>query len=333
MLIYIKGIWGYEMEWQQIIGFYQVAKLKSFTRAAEATLRTQSALTQQIKALEKEFDCLLLERIGKRKVIVTPIGERFFKFAGSLLIGYNQLREDIAEHREFKKGHLRIAAPFTTFYHLLPLIIREYHKKFPWVELSLIDRPQKEVVDLVKIGDVDIGMALESSVTSALRKRRWKMMEPGLLVPAGHPLSGRKKISVAEIAQTPLILPPERSDAFQRSNLETLFRKHNVRYSVIMESSNIELSSLYVEMGLGVSFASLVKDLAPLQKRKLSFISLRHILPVEHLCIIMRKDKKMTVYQNSFLDLLFFAHSKKGFNKKAKARLIVKGNKRDGSLS
>ena len=43
------------MEWQQIIGFYHVVKLKSFTQAAEATLRTQSALTQQIKALEEEF--------------------------------------------------------------------------------------------------------------------------------------------------------------------------------------------------------------------------------------------------------------------------------------
>jgi Bacterial regulatory helix-turn-helix protein, lysR family len=66
------------MEWQQIMGFYHVAKLKSFTRAAEATFRTQSALAQQIKALEEEFDCQLFERIGKRKVILTSVGERFF---------------------------------------------------------------------------------------------------------------------------------------------------------------------------------------------------------------------------------------------------------------
>ena len=56
------------MEWQQILGFYHVAKLKSFTRAAEATYRTQSALTQQIKSLEAELDCQLFERVGKRKI-------------------------------------------------------------------------------------------------------------------------------------------------------------------------------------------------------------------------------------------------------------------------
>src|SRR5271169_6709163 len=130
------------MEWQQIIGFYHVAKLKSFTRAAEATFRTQSALTQQIKALEKEFDCQLFERIGKRKVILTSLGERFYIFVESLLFNYNQLREDISEHKGLKKGRLRIAAPFTTLYHLLPKVVRKYSRQFPGVELSLFDRPQ-----------------------------------------------------------------------------------------------------------------------------------------------------------------------------------------------
>ena len=60
------------MEWQQLVGFYHVAQLGSFTRAAEATLRTQSALSQQIKALEEEFSCRLLERIGKRRIAAYP---------------------------------------------------------------------------------------------------------------------------------------------------------------------------------------------------------------------------------------------------------------------
>ncbi|HAY21466.1 MAG TPA: LysR family transcriptional regulator, partial [Desulfobacterales bacterium] len=54
------------MEWQQLLGFYQVAKLGSFTRAGEATYRSQSALSQQVKALEEELACPLLERIGRQ---------------------------------------------------------------------------------------------------------------------------------------------------------------------------------------------------------------------------------------------------------------------------
>jgi len=295
------------MEWQQIIGFYHVVKLKSFTRAAEATLRTQSALTQQIKALEEEFGCQLLERIGKRKVMLTPVGERFFRFAESLLLDYHQLREDIAEHQKLKKGRLRIAAPFTTLYHLLPEIIRKYSKQFPWVELSLFDRPQREVVELVKGGDVDFGLALESNIPGALRKERWKKIEPVLLMQSGHPLSRVKKVSIPEIARYPLILPPKSSEFLHRNKLEELFRKHNVHYSVVMESSNIELSSIYVEMGLGVSFASIVKDLPVFKKRKLEHISLSPYLIPEYVCIITRKDKKMNSFQDAFLDMLLSA--------------------------
>ena len=91
------------MEWQQIIGFYQVAKLGSFTKAGDATFRTQSALSQQVKALEKELDCQLFERIGKRKLRLTSAGERFFEFAEAILESYDCLREDLSELQGLKK--------------------------------------------------------------------------------------------------------------------------------------------------------------------------------------------------------------------------------------
>lgn len=64
------------MEWQQLLGFYQVAKLGSFTKAAEATFRTQSALSQQVKALEEELGGQLIERLAKRRLQLTPAGEK-----------------------------------------------------------------------------------------------------------------------------------------------------------------------------------------------------------------------------------------------------------------
>ncbi len=293
------------MEWQKINGFYHVAKLGSFTQAAEATYRTQSALTQQIKSLERELDCQLLERIGKRKIVVTPLGERFFRFAESLLQEYDKLIGDIGEHKGLKKGRLRIAAPFTTLYHLLPEIVKKYNKRFPWVALSLLDRPQRDVVGLVRSGDVDFGIAVEGIISRDLNKHKWKKVEPVLLTPSGHPLAKAKQVTLERIAECPLILPPKSTEFLHRNRLEDLFRKHGLRYSVIMESSNIELSSLYVEMGLGVSFASIVKGLPVFKKRKqLGYVSLRHYLGFEHICIATRKDKKTTAYQEAFLTMM-----------------------------
>jgi len=293
------------MEWQQVIGFYHVAKLKSFTRAAEATYRTQSALTQQIKSLEEELDCQLFERIGKRKINLTPLGERFLRFSESLLQEYERLIGDIGEHKGLKKGRLKVAAPFTTLYHLLPDVIRKYNREFPWVELSLFDRSQREVVELVKGGDVDLGLALENIIPVELNKRRWKKVEPVLLMPAGHPLAREKKVSLVSIAQYPLILPPTSSNLKHRSRLEELFREHNLNYFVIMESSNVELSSLYVEMGLGISFASIVRELPIFKKRKIEFVLLDHYLTAEHICVATRRDKKMYSFQSAFLNMLF----------------------------
>ncbi len=293
------------MEWQQIIGFHHVAKLGSFTKAADATFRTQSALTQQIKSLEEEFDCRLFERIGKRKIILTPPGETLFRFSESLLEEYDRLVVHMGEHKGFMQGRLGIAAPFTTLYHLLPKVVRKYNSQFPWVELSLFDRPQREAVHMVRGGDVDFGIAGESVISSELSRRSWKKVEPVLLTPSDHPLSHTRRASLEKIVQYPLILPPRNSDFQHRSLLEELFRQHGLTFHVVMESSNIELSSIYVEMGLGVSFASIVKGLPVFGERRLEQIRMDHYLPVENICVAMRKDKKLTLFQETFLELMF----------------------------
>jgi DNA-binding transcriptional LysR family regulator len=161
------------------------------------------------------------------------------------------------------------------------------------------------VIELVKNGDVDLGLALENIIPAELDKRRWKKAEPVLLTPRGHPLAREKKVSLASIAQYPLILPPKSSNLKHRSRLEDLFREHNLNYVVVMESSNVELSSVYVEMGLGVSFASIVRELPIFKKRKIEFVLLDHYLTAESICVATRRDKKMYPFQSAFLNMLF----------------------------
>ena len=124
------------MEWNQIIGFYNVAKLGGFTKAAESTYKTQSALTYQVKALEIDLDCLLFERIGKRKIRLTPAGEKLYEYAEELIEKYKLFIEDLNVLKGERKGQLKIAAPFTTLYHMLPELIQRYSKT---ISLGRID--------------------------------------------------------------------------------------------------------------------------------------------------------------------------------------------------
>ena len=291
------------MEWQQIIGFYHVAKLGSFTKAADATFRTQSAISQQIKNLEKELGCQLLERIGKRRLRLTSAGERFFEFSVTILERYDSLTEELNEVKGLKIGRLRMAAPFTTLYHLFPFALKSYIKKFPNVELTILDRSQQDILELIQNGDIDLGLVLESNVQKDLTALRLKKVRTVVMTPLGHPLTQVKRVSLKQIGKHPLILPP--ANLKYRSNLEERFKKNGIDYHIIMESSNVELSALYVEMGFGISFATVVKGLPELKKRKLAFLPMDHLFKPDYIVVVMRRDKSLVSYKNAFIKMLF----------------------------
>ena len=292
------------MEWQQIVGFQHVARLGSFTRAAEATFRTQSALSQQIKALEQELGCMLFERIGKRKIRLTPAGEKFLSFSAEILEKYDLFLGSLSGLKGVPQGPLRIAAPFTTLYHLCPAIFSEYANRFPQVQLTILDRPQKRAIELVRNGEVDFALALESLVPQDLNFLRWKQVETVLIVPPGHPLLAEVPITLEMIARYPLILPPKTAEHVNRLRVEERLQKLGVRYHVIMESSNVELSSVYVEMGLGISFATVVRELPFPTERRVEFLPLTHYFEPDHLAVIRGRSKALPPYKEALVSML-----------------------------
>jgi DNA-binding transcriptional LysR family regulator len=291
------------MEWQQLVGFYQVAKLGSFTKAAAATFRTQSALSQQVKALEDELGSRLLERLGKRRLKLTPAGEKFFVFAQGLLAQWDRLQDELRTLQGRPQGPLSLAAPFTTLYHLLPEALQAYLRQYPQVELTLLDRDQAGVFTLVKEGDIDFGLALESMVPRDLAALRWQPVDTVLLAPVGHPLARERRVTWRQITRYPLILPPRGHESGHRRLLEEQFKKLGLSFRIILESSNVELSARYVETGLGLAFATLARGLP--RRRDLAFIPLDHYFKPDHLALVMRRDKVLTHYKKAFINLLF----------------------------
>lgn len=292
------------MEWQQILGFYYVAKTGSFTRAAEATYRTQSALSQQVKALEVELGCTLLERIGRRRLRLTLAGEKFFLFARDLVLRRQELLDELNELKGRQQGRLRIAAPFTSLAFLLPDIIERYIRTFPQVKLTVLERPPLEIVDLVKGGDIDLGLVMESMVPKDLAVSRWRKAESVILAPRGHPLLKTDWIGLGDIARYPLILPPRGLKYSARANLEDRLEAEGLSYRIVMESSNVFLSALYVEMGLGIASATVIHEGDLFRNRDIDLIGLDRLIEPDHLSLVMRADKKWPPYKRAFLDLL-----------------------------
>jgi DNA-binding transcriptional LysR family regulator len=291
------------MEWQQIIGFYHTAKLGSFTKAAEASFRTQSAISQQIKNLEDEFGCSLFERIGKRNLRLTSAGQRFLKFSETVLENFESLIEEFNNFKDSHKGNLRIAAPFTTLFHLIPYALKRYTEQFPNVELTVLDRSQEDILNLVKSGEIDFGLVLESNVMKDLLALRWMKVQTVLMTPVNHPLTRIKKVTLKQIGKYPLILPP--ANLRYRNDLEERFQKLGIAFRIIMESTNVELSALYVEMGLGISFATVAADLPELAQRKLRFLPMDHLFKPDFIAVVMRKGKTLLSFKRAFISVLF----------------------------
>ncbi|MDI6852863.1 MAG: LysR family transcriptional regulator [Deltaproteobacteria bacterium] len=291
------------MEWQQLLGFYQTAKLGSFTKAAEATFRTQSALTQQVKALEEELQCRLFERLG-RQVRLTQAGEKLFKFAEETFARYEHLKEEMQDLLGRPGGRLRLAAPFTTLYHLLPATIKEYARRFPHVELTILDRPQGQVIRLVQSGDIDFGLVLEAAAPKNLVRTRWRRVRTAIMVPEGHPLTRTERVSLEAIARHPLILPPRSLEYSGRERLEDMFRQENLRYQVVMESANVELSALYVSLGLGLAFATISGDRLSLKPENIVFLPLDHYFQTGHIVLITKPAREIAAYKQAFIQLL-----------------------------
>jgi DNA-binding transcriptional LysR family regulator len=289
------------MDWQQIIGFYQLVKQKSFTGAAHASFRTQSALSQQISKLEVEFQCQLINRISRKKFTLSPAGERFYQFASSVINEYSKLSEDIAALKGLSIGKLKIAAPFTTLYHLFPEHFKTYLKAYPHVEITILDRTQSQAIELLKNGDIDIAVAMESFVPKEFDIRRWKEIQSVMIVPDRHPLLSIKQVKLQDIAKYPLILPPKGMDSKSRSRIDEKFEEESIKYRIIMESGNVELSSRYVEAGIGISFATIAAGVKPLTGRKIKFISMSKYFGGDYISVVSRSEKELPSYVENFI--------------------------------
>ena len=292
------------MELSQLISFFHTAQLGSISKAAEVVCRSQPAVSQQIKALEDEIGCKLFLRIGKRKLVMTEEGKRLQELAQSLQDEIDRTLEDIYAIGGGSRGQVSISAPFTTCFQILPAVLKRFATHFPNIAIAVFDRPQDAAVTMVRNGEVDFAIALEAAVPNGLYTVQWKRVVPVLILPLGHALVGRQKISINDIAEQKLILPPIRRKHPGRSLLEKSARVAGLKLDIVLESSNVEISSRLVEKGLGISFATVVENTHMLKGRDLDFVPLDNLMPSGNLVVAMRGKDTMRGARSNFIKTL-----------------------------
>lgn len=140
---------------KQMKYFQAVVRCKSFTEAAEQCFISQSAISQQIQALEHELGVKLLNR-EKRKISLTPAGEYFYRKSLVLMEDFERLRHETVRIANKEKAELRIGYLRCYGGQEFRLAIAEFSEKYPDVSVHIINGNHEDLYDALRTGGVDL---------------------------------------------------------------------------------------------------------------------------------------------------------------------------------
>ena len=184
----------------------EVAVQGSFSAAAEALSFTQSAVSQQIAALERETGTVLVQR-SARGVRLTEAGEALVRHADAVLCRLAEAEAELEAIAGLRGGRLRMAAFESAGATLMPLAIADFRAKHPAIELSMTLGEPELTEPQLKSGELDLVLGFGSRFTQEdAVERHFLLEDPMLLVlPRDHPLVGKRNLRLRDLGrETPV---------------------------------------------------------------------------------------------------------------------------------
>lgn len=182
-----------------------LAKYLHFGRAAEACQVSQPTLSAQIKKFEDELGVALVER-DSRGVILTSYGHETAARARQILLEIQQLKESVQQNRNPEVGSIRLGVFPTLGPYLLPHVVSPIRKRFPELELLLIEEKSPSLLSRLRAGEIDAAI-LALPVNDSQLRTEFLFEERFLLaVPNSHPLARRASIGIGELVNHDLML-------------------------------------------------------------------------------------------------------------------------------
>ncbi|MGV3488909.1 MAG: cidABC operon transcriptional activator CidR [Tuberibacillus sp.] len=278
------------MDIRHLIYFTKVAQLKSFTKAAKALYITQPTISKMVKSIEEETGISLFDRSGK-EVTLTDAGEVLYKRAQDIIRSFDRLTLELDELRSLKRGMIRIGLPPMVGSSIFPKVIGRFRDQFPKVNIDLVEDGSKKVESNVDNGELDIGVVLlpiDQELFHSFSLIKEKLM---LIVHPHHPLSGRKKVKLIELAEESFIFF-SKDFALHGGIIEECV-KAGFQPHIIYESSQWDFISEMVAENLGVALLPrpICNELDP---ERVKVIELTDPVIPWHLAMIWRKDRYLS---------------------------------------
>lgn len=238
------------MEFRNLITFSEIAHLKSYTKAAEELGYAQSTITTQIQLLEEDLGVKLFEKIG-RKMHLTSKGEVFLKYAENIISLTEEAKEAVSDV-DIPRGTLRIGIVESLCTMRLPELLKNYHMKYPEVEVIIKVGVCSDLRSMIKNNIVDLAFILDKPIVDPdlICCMSYNESMTFLASPVNR-LAGKRQVTMEDIKEEPLIVT-EKGCSY-RNIFEKMFQKSGLKPNIALEVGSIEAIKSFTMSNLGIT--------------------------------------------------------------------------------
>lgn len=282
--------------------FADLVETKSFSKSAKINGITQSAVSQQARAMERHFKTLLIDR-SQKQFQLTCEGQRVNEAAKDVLHTYDKLMSELQEMKKIISGTIRLSTIYSIGLHELPPYIKRFLQAYPSVNVRVEYRRSNLVYEDILHNSVDFGLVafpVKQRQIEAISFRNDRLV---LITAPGHPFAKRgTAVEVKELAGQKVIgFDP---DIPTRKAVDQILRDHKMEIEPVMEFDNIETVKRAVEIAHGIAIvpeATVVQELRLGTLVALPFKAKEFTRP---LAILHRKGRVLTPAMKKFVDVL-----------------------------
>lgn len=289
---------------RQLEVFEAIARLGSFTRAAEELHLTQPTVSMQIKKLSDAVGMALFEQVGK-KMYLTDAGRALHEFSREIFDHFSHFEMLLADLKGLKQGRLRLAV-ITTAKYFIPRMLGAFCRQYPGIDVTMKVSNRERILarlnnnedDLYILGQPpeEVDVVAEPFLTNPLV----------VLAPTYHPLVRARNIPLRRLAEEPFLLREPGSGT--RIATEQLFAQHGLKLRVRMELGSNEAIKQAVVGGLGISVLSRHTLPPDATTDQIALLDVQGFPIERHWCAVYPKGKQLSVVAKTFLDYLKQAH-------------------------
>ncbi|WP_309398434.1 LysR family transcriptional regulator [Cerasicoccus maritimus] len=281
--------------------FSDLVESQSFSKAAKLNGITQSAVSQQLRAMEKHFNALIVDR-SQKQFHLTREGAKLYESSKELLHLYEKLMSELQEMKKVISGTIHISTIYSIGLHELPPYVKEFLQEFPDVNVRVEYRRANLVYEDILHNAVDFGLVAYPQKLRQLETIPFQEDQLVAICSPSSPLANMKSVELKELENYKFIgFDP---DIPTRKATDQLFRDSKLDIDPVMEFDNIETVKRAVEIDAGVSLVPSTTVLQEVKQGLLAAVPLRGKKVTRPLAIVHRKGRVLTPAMKKFVKLL-----------------------------